>query len=97
MVKASSPSTRMPVSSWRHPCRRCLRSCSVRTSSRHRRTWGPTDYTKFQIHQANSLLAETLLTENVIIPGTGHNIMLYAPQVVADKIIVIVDRIRSAP
>jgi len=58
---------------------------------------GPDDYTKFQIHQANSLLAETLLTENVIIPGTGHNIMLYAPQVVAGKIIVLVDRIRSAP
>jgi pimeloyl-ACP methyl ester carboxylesterase len=57
---------------------------------------GPDDYTKFQIHEANSLLAETLLTENVIIPGSGHNIMLYAPQVVADKIIVLVDRIRSA-
>ena len=57
---------------------------------------GPEDYTKFQIHAANRLLAETLLTENVIIPGSGHNIMLYAPQVVADKIIALVDRIRSA-
>jgi hypothetical protein len=37
------------------------------------------------------------LTENVIIPGSGHNIMLYAPQVVADKIIALVDKIRSAP
>ncbi|HVQ51741.1 MAG TPA: alpha/beta hydrolase, partial [Mycobacterium sp.] len=46
---------------------------------------GPDDYTKFQIHQANSLLAETLATENVIVPGSGHDIMLYAPQVVADK------------
>ena len=33
----------------------------------------PDDYTKFQIHQANSLLAETLATENVIVPGSGHN------------------------
>ena len=58
---------------------------------------GPDDYTKFQIHQANSLLAETLLTENVIIPGSGHSIMLYAPQVVAAKIITLVNKIRSAP
>ena len=57
---------------------------------------GPDNYTKFQIQQANSLLAETLSTENVIIPGSGHNIMLYAPQVVADKIVVIVDKVRSA-
>ena len=49
----------------------------------------PDDYTKFQIHQANSLLAETLATENVIVPGSGHDIMLYAPQVVADKIVAI--------
>jgi len=50
---------------------------------------GPDDYTKFQIHQANSLLAETLATENVIVPGSGHDIMLYAPQVVADKIVAL--------
>jgi pimeloyl-ACP methyl ester carboxylesterase len=58
---------------------------------------GPDDYTKFQLHEANSLLAETLLTENVIIPGSGHDIALYAPQVVADKIIALVDKIRSTP
>jgi pimeloyl-ACP methyl ester carboxylesterase len=58
---------------------------------------GPDDYTKFQLHEANSLLAETLLTENVIIPGSGHDIVLYAPQVVADKIIALVDKIRSTP
>ena len=34
-----------------------------------------------------SLLAETLATENVIVPGSGDSIMVYAPQVVADKII----------
>jgi pimeloyl-ACP methyl ester carboxylesterase len=55
---------------------------------------GPHDYTKFQIHQANSLLAETMATENVIVPGSGHDIMLYAPQVVADKIIAVVDKVR---
>jgi pimeloyl-ACP methyl ester carboxylesterase len=56
---------------------------------------GPDDYTKFQIHQANSLLAETLQTENVIVPGSGHDIMLYAPQVVADKIVAMVDKVRA--
>lgn len=56
---------------------------------------GPDDYTKFQLHKANSLLAETLATENVIVPGSGHNIMVYAPQVVADKIIAIVDKVRT--
>ena len=55
----------------------------------------PDTYTKFQIHQANSLLAETLATENVIVPGSGHDIMLYAPQVVADKIVAIVDKVRA--
>jgi pimeloyl-ACP methyl ester carboxylesterase len=57
---------------------------------------GPDDYTKFQLHQANSLLAETLATENVIVPGSGHSIMVYAPQVVADKIIAIVGKVRAA-
>jgi pimeloyl-ACP methyl ester carboxylesterase len=56
---------------------------------------GPHDYTTFQIHQANSLLAETLATENVIVPGSGHDIMLYAPQVVADKIVAVVDKVRA--
>jgi pimeloyl-ACP methyl ester carboxylesterase len=54
----------------------------------------PDTYTKFQTHQANSLLAETLATENVIVPGSGHDIMVYAPQVVADKIVAIVDKVR---
>jgi pimeloyl-ACP methyl ester carboxylesterase len=55
----------------------------------------PGTYTKFQVHQANSLLAETLATENVIVPGSGHDIMLYAPQVVADKIGAMVDKLRA--
>ena len=53
-------------------------------------------YTRFQIHRANSLLAETLATENVIIAGSGHNLMLYEPQVVADKIVAIVDQVAQA-
>ncbi len=56
---------------------------------------GPGNYTKFQIHQANSLLAQTLATENVIVPGSGHSIMVYAPQVVAEKIVAIVDEVRA--
>jgi len=55
----------------------------------------PDTFTKFQIHQANSLLAETLATDNVIVAGSGHDIMLYAPQVVADKIVAIVDKVRA--
>ena len=55
----------------------------------------PDTYTKFQVHQANSLLAETLATENVIVPGSGHDIMLYAPQVVAAKIVELVDKLRA--
>ena len=55
----------------------------------------PDTYTKFQVHQANSLLAETMATENVIVPGSGHDIMLYAPRVVADKIVAIVDKVRA--
>jgi pimeloyl-ACP methyl ester carboxylesterase len=55
----------------------------------------PNGYTKFQIHQANSLLAQTLATENVIIPDSGHDIMLYQPQRVADKIVDVVQRVRA--
>jgi len=55
----------------------------------------PDSYSKFQIHQANSLLAETLATENVIVPGSGDSIMVYAPKVVADKIIAIVGKVRA--
>ena len=56
---------------------------------------GPDNYTKFQIHQANSLLAQTLATENVIVPGSGHSIMVYAAKVVAEKIVAIVDEVRA--
>jgi pimeloyl-ACP methyl ester carboxylesterase len=53
------------------------------------------DYTKYQIHRANSLLAETLATENVIIADSGHDVMLHQPDVVADRILAIVDKVRA--
>jgi pimeloyl-ACP methyl ester carboxylesterase len=55
----------------------------------------PDNYTQAQIHQANDLLAAALGTTNVIVPGTGHNQMLYQPQAVADQIVAVVDRVRA--
>ena len=55
----------------------------------------PAAFTKFQIHRANSLLAETLWADNVIIGGSGHNMMLYQPDAVATKTIAVVDWVRS--
>ncbi|MFG1934941.1 alpha/beta fold hydrolase [Mycobacterium sp. NPDC048908] len=53
------------------------------------------DYTKFQVHRANTLLAETLWTDNVIVGGSGHNMMLYQPRAVAAKTLGMVDWVRS--
>jgi pimeloyl-ACP methyl ester carboxylesterase len=53
------------------------------------------EFTKFQVHRANSLLAETLWADNVIIGGSGHNMMLYQPEAVATKTVAIVDSVRS--
>lgn len=55
----------------------------------------PDNYTQAQIHGANDLLAAALGTTNVIIPGTGHNQMLYQPQAVADQITGVVARVRA--
>jgi pimeloyl-ACP methyl ester carboxylesterase len=55
----------------------------------------PQTFTKFQIQRANSLLAETLWADNLIVAGSGHNMMLYQPHVVADHIVAIVDKVRS--
>ena len=60
-------------------------------------TLKPDNYTQAQIHEANDMLAAALGTTNVIIPGTGHNQMLYQPRAVADQIIRIVDEVRGAP
>jgi pimeloyl-ACP methyl ester carboxylesterase len=53
------------------------------------------DYTKYQIHRANSLLAETLATENVIVADSGYDVMLHQPEVVTERILVIVDKVRA--
>ena len=55
----------------------------------------PDNYTQAQVHRANAMLAAALGTTNVIVPGTGHNQMLYQPQAIADEIVTIVDRVRS--
>jgi pimeloyl-ACP methyl ester carboxylesterase len=55
----------------------------------------PDNYTQAQVHQANDLLAAALGTTNVIVPGTGHNQMLYQPQAIADEIVTIVDDVRE--
>ncbi|WP_101951320.1 alpha/beta fold hydrolase [Mycobacterium sp. 3519A] len=56
---------------------------------------GAGDYTKYQVHRANSLLAETLWTDNVIVGGSGHNMMLSRPSAVAAKTLAMVDWVRS--
>ncbi len=55
----------------------------------------PDNYTQAQIHQANDMLAAALGTTNVIIPGTGHNQMLYQPRAIADQIVTVVDEVRD--
>lgn len=55
----------------------------------------PDNYTLAQIHEANSMLAAALGTTNVVSTGSGHNMMLYQPNFVADNIFAIVDRVRA--
>ena len=55
----------------------------------------PDNYTLPQIHEANNMLASALGTTNVISTGSGHNMMLYQPKFVADKIIEVVQRVRG--
>lgn len=57
----------------------------------------PDNYTQAQIHQANDMLAAALGTTNVIVPGSGHNVMLYQPQALADHVIAIVEQVRAEP
>jgi pimeloyl-ACP methyl ester carboxylesterase len=55
----------------------------------------PENYTQGQIRQANDMLAAALGTTNVVVPGTGHNQMLYRPQAIADEIVTVVDEVRT--
>jgi pimeloyl-ACP methyl ester carboxylesterase len=57
----------------------------------------PDNYTQAQIHQANDMLAAALGTTNVMVPGSGHNVMLYQPQLLADHIVAVVDQVRAQP
>ncbi len=52
-------------------------------------------YTQAQIRRANDMLAGALGTTNVVVAGSGHNMMLYRPQAVADAIVGIVAQVRS--
>jgi pimeloyl-ACP methyl ester carboxylesterase len=54
----------------------------------------PDNYTRPQVQQANDMLAAALGTTNDIVPGTGHNQMLYQPQAIADQIVTVVDEVR---
>jgi pimeloyl-ACP methyl ester carboxylesterase len=56
----------------------------------------PDNYTLAQIHQANDMLAAALGTTNTVVSGSGHNMMLYEPNLVADHIIGVVDQVRRA-
>jgi pimeloyl-ACP methyl ester carboxylesterase len=55
----------------------------------------PDSYTQAQVHQANDLLAAALGTTNLIVPGSGHNMMLYQPQRVAQEIVAVTDQVRA--
>lgn len=54
----------------------------------------PDTYTQAQIHRANDLLAAALGTTNTVVPGSGHNMMLYQPKVVADNVSGVVEQVR---
>jgi pimeloyl-ACP methyl ester carboxylesterase len=57
----------------------------------------PDNYTQAQVHRANDLLADALGTTNVIVSGSGHNMMLYQPQATAEHIVAMVELVRSEP
>ncbi|CAA0096450.1 Uncharacterised protein [Mycolicibacterium vanbaalenii] len=51
-------------------------------------------YTQAQIRRANDMLAAALGAVNVLVPGSGHSMMLYQPAVVAAAVVDIVERVR---
>jgi pimeloyl-ACP methyl ester carboxylesterase len=55
----------------------------------------PENYSQEQIHRANGMLADALGTTNLTVTDSGHNMMLYQPQRVADEIVAIVDQVRA--
>jgi pimeloyl-ACP methyl ester carboxylesterase len=55
----------------------------------------PDNYTQAQIQQANDMLAQALGTTANTHTDSGHSIMLYSPQLVADAIVSVVDKVRG--
>jgi pimeloyl-ACP methyl ester carboxylesterase len=55
----------------------------------------PDNYTLTQTQQANALLADALAATNLTTTDSGHNVMLYQPQLVANEIVRIVDEVRA--
>jgi pimeloyl-ACP methyl ester carboxylesterase len=55
----------------------------------------PDNYTQAQIHRANDMLAAALGTTMQVVPGSGHNVMLYQPAAVADAVLRVVDAVRA--
>ncbi|MEU0496957.1 alpha/beta hydrolase [Mycobacterium sp. NPDC006124] len=55
----------------------------------------PENYTQDQVRRANDMLAAALGTTNVVVPGTGHNQMLYQPAAIANEIVTVVDEVRA--
>lgn len=53
------------------------------------------NYTQTQIRKANDMLAAALGTAADVVPGSGHNVMLYQPAAVADAILRVVGEVRS--
>jgi pimeloyl-ACP methyl ester carboxylesterase len=57
----------------------------------------PDNYTLAQVQQANTLLADALGTVNLTNTNSGHNVMLYQPQLIAGEIAKVVEKVRTTP
>lgn len=53
------------------------------------------NYTLAQIHRANTMLAEALGTVNTVAIGSGHNMMLYQPKLLADNVMAVIEQVRQ--
>lgn len=55
----------------------------------------PDNYTQDQVRSANEMLATALGAAAQVVPGSGHNVMLYQPAAVADAVLRVVDAVRA--
>ncbi len=53
------------------------------------------NYTQAQVRTANEMLAGALGTSAEVVPGSGHNVMLYQPAAVADAVLRVVATVRA--